>query len=283
VQHIEVVSLPIAYADEGRGAPVLFAHCSSGNHRMWKTLLRELDSTHRVVAPDLIGYGQSARWPEGRPYQADADICVIEALVQRMGAPVHLVGHSYGAAMALEAARRLGPIHVRGMTLIEPVAFHLLRAGGYEADYATISDIARRTIEGVAAGDRRAACAVYMGFWLGWLRWWLAPKKLKVPVMETVDKVAMEFAAIEELSVDDLTPYHELQIPTLLLYGANTRSAAKGIVHLLNETLPMARSKAIAGAGHMSPLTHGEAVNALIAGHIREVDRAGAPRQFAIG
>jgi lipase len=281
LQHIEVASLPIAYADEGHGPPVLLAHCSSGNHRMWKTLMRELAATHRMLAPDLIGYGQSARWPEGRPYLPDADTRVIEALVGRAGAPVHLVGHSYGAAMALEAARRLGPRHVRAMTLIEPVAFHLLRAGGYDPEYATVRDVARRTVEGVAAGDRRAASAAYMGFWLGRLRWWLAPKKLKDPVIDTVDKVAMEFAAIEELTVTDLAPYRALDVPTLLLYGEKTRAPAKAVVKLLGETLPQARSMAIPGAGHMSPLTHRDAVNALVAAHIREVDGAGGPRQSA--
>jgi pimeloyl-ACP methyl ester carboxylesterase len=91
----------------------------------------------RVLAPDLIGYGQSGRWPEGRVYEADADIRVIMELAGRAGGPVHLVGHSYGAAMALEAARLLGSGRVRGMTLIEPVAFHLLLAGGYAKEHET--------------------------------------------------------------------------------------------------------------------------------------------------
>jgi pimeloyl-ACP methyl ester carboxylesterase len=125
----------------------------------------------RVLAPDLIGYGQSGRWPEGRVYEADADIRVIMELAGRAGGPVHLVGHSYGAAMALEAARLLGSGRVRGMTLIEPVAFHLLLAGGYPKEHETVKEVARRTVAGVTAGDRRAASAAFMGFWLGRLRW----------------------------------------------------------------------------------------------------------------
>jgi lipase len=271
LHHLTVANVPIAYADEGRGPPVLLAHCSSASHRMWKALIAELAPAHRVLAPDLIGYGQSGRWPEGRPYEPDADSRVIAEVAERAAEPVHLVGHSYGAAMALEAARLLGPGKVRGMTLIEPVAFHLLSAGGYEAELATVRDVARRTIAGVAAGDRRAASAAYMGFWLGRFRWWLAPKKLKAPVMETVDKVAMEFAAIESQSTGDLSPYRAISVPTLLLYGENTRAPAKAMVRLLSETLPLARSAAIAGAGHMSPLTHRDKVNALIMEHVRMV------------
>jgi lipase len=281
LHHITVANVPIAYADEGRGPPVLLAHCSSANHRMWKALIAELAPAHRVLAPDLIGYGQSGRWPEGRPYEADADARLIAEIAGRAGAPVHLVGHSYGAAMALEAARLLGPGMVRGMTLIEPVSFHLLGAGGYQRELATVRDVARRTVAGVAAGDRRAASAAYMGFWLGRFRWWLAPKKLKAPVMETVDKVAMEFAAIESQSTGDLSPYRAISAPTLLLYGENTRAPAKAIVRLLSETLPRARSQAIAGAGHMSPLTHRDKVNALITGHMASVEASSPVRAEA--
>ena len=272
LHHLTVANVPIAYADEGRGSPVLLAHCSSGNHRMWKALTGMLSPSHRVIAPDLIGYGQSGRWPEGRPYEPDADVRVLVELAARAGEPVHMVGHSYGAAMALEAARLLGPGKVRGLTLIEPVSFNLLMAGGYAAEHRTVADVARRTLAGVAAGDRRAASAAYMGFWLGPWRWWLAPQKLKTPVMETVDKVAMEFGAIESQATDDLSPYQAMRVPTLLLYGEKTRAPAKAVVRLLADTMPLARAAVIAGAGHMSPFTHRERVNALILEHVREVE-----------
>lgn len=276
LERLDVAGLSAAYLDTGSGFPVLLAHCSSGNHRMWNGLIKEISGSHRVLAPDLIGYGQSARWPEGRPYEADADARLLAAVARRAGGPLHLVGHSYGAAMALEAARMLGPNLVRGMTLIEPVSFHLLRAGGCPAEAATVEDVSRRTNAAVAAGDRRGASMAYMGFWLGRLRWWLSPKKLKTPVMETVDKVAMEFAAIESQTVSDLSPYRALRAPTLLVYGAKTRAPAKAVVRILTRELPNARAVAIKGAGHMSPFTHRDELNALIIDHIREAEQASA-------
>ena len=68
----------------------------------------------------------------------------------------------------------------------------------------------------------------------------------------------------------------QLRVPTLLLYGAKTRLPAKVVVEVLDETLPLSRAAAIPGAGHMSPFTHRDAVNAVIAEHIEEVDRAAA-------
>jgi lipase len=270
----EIYGIPVSYTDVGSGPPVILAHCSSGSHRMWSALIRLLSPHNRVLAPDLIGYGQSGLWPEGRPYEPDADIRLLIELARRAGGSVHFVGHSYGAAMALEAARLLGD--VRGMTLIEPVSFHLLRAGGFEAEEKVVRDVAARVNLAVAEGDRRRASAAYMGFWLGRFRWWLAPAKLKKPVMETVDKVAKEFAAIESQIVDDLAPYRAIQAPTLLLYGAKTRKPAKAAVRVLEDTLPRARSAAIPGAGHMSPLTHREEVNRLVMAHIREVEAEAA-------
>lgn len=190
---------------------------------------------------------------------------------------MHLVGHSYGAAMALEAARMLGAGLVRGMTLIEPVSFHLLRGGGCPAEADVVQDVGRRTNAAMAAGDRRGAAAAYMGFWLGRLRWWLAPGKLKAPVIETVDKVAMEFAALESQAMDDLSPYRALRVPALLVHGAKTRRPAKAVVEILQRELPDARTLILKGAGHMSPFTQRDAVNALILEHIREVEQAAAP------
>jgi pimeloyl-ACP methyl ester carboxylesterase len=79
-----------------------------------------------VLAPDFIGYGSSAPWPADEPFKADADLDVFIAVAKKSRGPLHLVGHSYGAALALEAARRLGN-RVESLTLVEPVSFHHLR------------------------------------------------------------------------------------------------------------------------------------------------------------
>lgn len=271
---VQIAGLPIAYADEGHGPPILLAHCSSGSHKMWSGLMRELVHGHRVLAPDLIGYGQSARWPEGRPYEPDADPQLLAALMAEANEPVHLVGHSYGAAMALEAARA-APERVKALTLIEPVSFHLLRAGGAEAEARIVEGVVERVTAAMRKGDRQAAASAYMGFWIGRLRWWFAPRKLRRSVIETVEKVAMEFDAIEHKTVGSLDPYRIVSAPTLILVGEKTRAPAKAVATILEETLPTARVEAIAGAGHMSPFTHRDEVNRRILAHVREVEAAG--------
>jgi pimeloyl-ACP methyl ester carboxylesterase len=76
----------------------------------------------RVIAPDRPGHGRSPS--PGRPDDAEADGLWVADL---LGEGAHLVGHSFGACVALAAAA-LRPAAVRSLTLIEP-AMHALAAG----------------------------------------------------------------------------------------------------------------------------------------------------------
>ena len=53
----------------------------------------------------------------------------MHALLGRLDQPAHLVGHTCGGAVALSVARNRSDL-LRSLTVVEPVAFHLLRGGG---------------------------------------------------------------------------------------------------------------------------------------------------------
>jgi pimeloyl-ACP methyl ester carboxylesterase len=129
MKQLAVNGVEIAYLDEGKGPAVVIGHCSSASHKEWLPLIEILKSDWRVLAPDFIGYGQSQPWPATEPFSSDADLKVLLAVAKKAKGPLHLVGHSYGAALALEAARTLGT-RVKSLTLVEPVSFHLLRIEG---------------------------------------------------------------------------------------------------------------------------------------------------------
>ena len=154
------------------------------------------------------------------------------------------------------------------MTLIEPVAFHLLRAAGKEAEWQVIEGVIDAVNEAMARGDRKAAA--YMGFWLGRFQGWMSPRKLKENIIETVDKVALEFQTAKGLSAPPMDVYTSLDVPTLLIHGGKTRQESMAVTQVLAGLLPGARVAAVEGAGHMSPLTHRDAVNRLVLDHIVE-------------
>jgi len=266
LETIHVHGLRAVYCHAGSGPPVIVAHCSSASHKVLKPLIARLEQHYEVFAPDLIGYGRSDRWPKDKPLDPEIEIALITALQERAGAPVHLVGHSYGGMLCLEAARRLGD-RVRGLTLIEPVAFHLLGPGGQKVPLAQIRRVAEGVNAAMRAGKPKQAAAVYMGFWMGRWRWWLAPGRLKRGVLETIDKVAKEFALIEHMDVDP-ADYRAIDAPTRLIKGARTRAPARAVIDVLMETLPRAELRVVPGAGHMSPITHPGALVPLVAEHL---------------
>jgi pimeloyl-ACP methyl ester carboxylesterase len=265
LKRLKTDGVEIAYLDRGKGPLVIIAHCSSASHKEWLPLIETLEPDWRVLAPDFIGYGQSGAWPEGKVFTGKADLAVLLELAKKTKKHVHLVGHSYGAAMALEAARELGP-KVQSLTLIEPVSFNLLRVEG-RPEWPEIERLGVAVISAVSNGKDREAAAAFMRYWLGRLRWWLSPEKFKAAITATIHKVALEFMILIEAD-KKLSDYASVTVPTLLIAGGKTRAPTRAVVDMLGATLPNAEVTVIKGAGHMSPFTHPSEVNRMIAGHL---------------
>jgi pimeloyl-ACP methyl ester carboxylesterase len=263
LKQLTVVGVEIAYLDEGKGPPVILGHCSSASHKEWLPLVEKLKSDWRVLAPDFIGYGRSEPWPAAEPFSIEADVQVLLALAKKVRGKLHLVGHSYGAALALEAARGLGA-RVTSLVLVEPVSFHLLRQES-RPQWAEVEALSRKVLGAVAESDDRAAAKAFMSYWLGRLRWWLAPEKFKAAIAATIPKVALEFSIAIDAPTK-LQNYAEIAAPTLLVAGSRTRAPTRAVIELLAATLPNAEVAILKGAGHMSPFTHPAELNRLVLG-----------------
>jgi pimeloyl-ACP methyl ester carboxylesterase len=261
VKELNVDGIEIAYLDEGKGPVVILSHCSSASHKEWLPLIDTLKSDWRVLAPDFIGYGQSEPWPAEKPFATDADVNVLLALAKKIKGPLHLVGHSYGAAVALEAARALGQ-RVKCLVLVEPVSFHLLRQEG-RPEWAEVKTLGRSVLGLVSEGNDREAAKAFMSYWLGRWRWWLSPERFKAAISATISKVALEFS-IPIDAPTGLKDYAEIAAPTLLVVGSKTRAPTRAVIDLLATTLPNAKLEILKGAGHMSPFTHPAELNRLI-------------------
>jgi pimeloyl-ACP methyl ester carboxylesterase len=265
LKQMTVNGVEIAYLDRGKGPFVIIAHCSSASHREWLPLIEALEPDWRVLAPDFIGYGRSGAWPEGKVFTVEADLAVLLELAKETEEPIHLVGHSYGAALALEAARGLRS-KVQSLTLVEPVAFNLLRVE-HRPEWAEIEQLGVAVLTAVSNGNDRDAASAFMRYWLGRLRWWLSPEKFKAAITATIRKVALEFMILIETGAR-LSDYASVTAPTLLIVGGKTRAPARAVVDMLSSALPNATMTVLKGAGHMSPFTHPSEVNRLIAGHL---------------
>ncbi|NOZ30131.1 MAG: alpha/beta hydrolase, partial [Chloroflexi bacterium] len=99
---------------------ILFVHGSFGNARWWEPTLDLLPEGYRAIAPDLRGCGRSDPADAPDDYEIATQTADLWALVDALGiGDLHLVGHAYGAAVALQMTLdRPGPILT--LTLIAP-------------------------------------------------------------------------------------------------------------------------------------------------------------------
>ena len=254
------------YREAGAGEPIVFLHCSSGSSGAWAPVMNQLGRDYLVLAPDLLGYGRSAPWRRDVPLAADGELGVLEALLDVAGRPIHLVGHSYGGTVALGAARRF-PRWVASLTLIEPVAFHLLRRADEPDGWREIAALAERHLALVGEGRDAAAAEAFVTYWTGPKAWQQMPDTARDSAVRSAVKVAAEWRLMFA-SEDDLDAIAGIKAPTLLICGGRTRTPARRVVDILRQALPHTRHHEIAGAGHMSPLTHPACIVDAIRRHV---------------
>lgn len=91
----------VAYRDEGSGEVLLLIHGMAGSSDAWRELIPRLAKNYRVVAPDLLGHGQSTK-PRG-DYSLGAFAVWLRDLLDELGiARATIVGHSLGGGVAMQ-------------------------------------------------------------------------------------------------------------------------------------------------------------------------------------
>jgi len=102
-QHAEIHGHRVSYLAEGEGSPVVLVHGVTGTCDQWAPVVDLMSDRHSVIAPDLIGHGQSAK-PRG-DYSLGAYASGIRDLVVGLGHErVTVVGHSLGGGIAMQFA-----------------------------------------------------------------------------------------------------------------------------------------------------------------------------------
>lgn len=121
-QFAQVDGHRIAYIDEGNGVPVLLIHGIPTNGLMWRDVIPVLSKHFRVIAPDLLNYGQS-EMPERADVSINAQRQIMFGLLDALAIRrAHLVGHDIGGGVAqLMAVER--PERIDRLVLIDSVCF----------------------------------------------------------------------------------------------------------------------------------------------------------------
>src|ERR1700746_543839 len=99
---VDAAGTSIFVRESGDGDPVVLLHGFPETGRCWKHVAESLSATHRVLVPDLPGYGRSAR---PASYESAALADTMAAFMEAAGAPrAAVVGHDWGGGVAFRLA-----------------------------------------------------------------------------------------------------------------------------------------------------------------------------------
>ncbi|MFI5662543.1 alpha/beta fold hydrolase [Streptomyces sp. NPDC051684] len=240
----------IAYQRFGSGPPVVMVHGSGGGPHSWQPVAERIADRYEVWTPARRGYAPSG--PGRSPKRFADEVADLAALVTTIGRPVHLVGMSYGANVALHAAAAGLP--VRSLVLWEPPLY---------AVGAELAPVLAEFQKLTAKGDQRSADRL------------LAERVARVPaaLLDLMESGTPEDAGadaepdaepdeahgwcrdLESLIADsaDVERWSHIIVPTLLMRGADTWEPMPTTLDRLASALPKVTYTAFPGQMHFAP------------------------------
>jgi pimeloyl-ACP methyl ester carboxylesterase len=247
----------IAGSDSGPGADrtAVLLHASASSHRQWQALAALLAGRWRVIAPDLPGYGGTARRTGVALDGLAEPAAMVGALVADLPGSVDLVGHSWGAAVALEAAAALGPA-VRRLVLFEPNLFGLID-GAPRAEAERLH--ARIRLAGLT-GDWASAAASFSEYFSGPGVWAGLPPPQRAAIVAALPENLGEWAAVTARAIRP-GRWQGVRAPVLLVSAADSRAALLAVADSLAGAFPHWQTLRLPRGGHMAPLTRARAFN----------------------
>ncbi len=243
----------------------LFVHCSLAHGGVWKSVVGPLADRVTGFAPDMPGHGRSVPW-DG---QGDVHDAVTEGVRPLIGDACHLVGHSFGATVALRLALE-APDKVLSLTMIEPVLF---AAAKNTPAYETYRDLMRPYLEARDAEDWSAMALAFYGAWGGGASWESVPKSAQQAIVGLMPMVAASEASLTEDSCGLLTEgrLENLSMPVTFLRGGQSQPVMEQIHANLMSRIPQAHEVVVEEAGHMLPISHPAPVSEALAAHLTAV------------
>lgn len=265
--HLNVNGTRVHFREDGGGAPVIFTHGGGSSGAQWREVCGFLKARFRTITVDHYGHGGTDPWagpPEARTHEADAEL--VRAVMAHTGEPCHLVGHSFGGGVVLRLVLE-DTAGVRSLTLLEPIALSLLAQAGEQALVDEYMAFAQAYLRQVDAGEVEAAWRQFMEVNSGRGAWERLPEEARERMIAITPGVYSGWHANFN---HNTTPAEitEITLPTLLLHGGQTHPRFIRLVEIMDDNLPHTRVEMIPGAGHMSPLTHPEAVAEALARHL---------------
>lgn len=258
------------YREAGSGPTVVLIHGMINSSRHWEDVALRLAESHRVVAPDLIGHGDSAT-PRG-DYSLGAHAASIRDLLATIGVErATIVGHSLGGGVAMQFFYQF-PQRTERLVLISSGGLGaevspLLR-GAALPGAATLLRIATRRalVTGLAAaGARMKAAGRSQGVYLE------AVARALRPLQEAGSRRAFleTLRAVIDIHGQRVSARDRLyllgEMPTLIVWGGRDRTIPIAHGRAAHEAIPHSRFETLPRAAHFPPLEDPEGLATVLA------------------
>lgn len=238
---------------------VLLLHCSLAHSGAWRGVIGHLADSGRFLAMDLPAHGQSGPLSKTLSWQRQS-VEMALGIIQQEGAPVDLVGHSFGATVALRLALE-NPELLRSLTLIEPVLFSA--AGDIQSpvfDQHYIENMG--FIRSIERGEPLKALQDFQAMWGDGQQWEEVPEKTRQYMAERIAMIRICGNDLWGEGPDymPLSDIADLRVPLLLIDGAESHPVISVILDAIQSVVPSAERISVAGAAHMVPISHSKQV-----------------------
>jgi pimeloyl-ACP methyl ester carboxylesterase len=265
---VTVQSLRVHYIESGTGRTVVMIHGNAGSVEDFEFgVVERLSREYRVIAVDRPGHGRSER-PAGKAATVEYQAELLHQTLLHLGItqPI-LVGHSWGAALALAYELKY-PDEVSAMVLLAPAAYPdesgngLLRATIRIPILGDFSLLLGKTFMGRLVLKRDLARAFYPQT--------VPDNYLKVAVASWLGRKQLKAYLEDEWALNDSLKkmckrYSEIDIPVVILSGDEDRIVSpKDNAYRLHAAIPQSRLIGLKDTGHEIPLTHPESIYAAL-------------------
>ena len=261
---------PIKFSRSAAAPLVVLLHGTAGSPRQWRDLIDCLPHDFETAALDLPGY--TAHEVPAVSHSLTSEAEMIFRKLRGLGRPVHLVGHSYGGALALRIAVTW-PMAISSLTLFEPAIFHLLRDGEpiERQMHKDIASVEQDLRVAEAEGEPTKGAARFIDFWNGPGTFAEYTPEVRQRVIARLPLILANFTALNQ-ETWPLADCGRVMSPMLGLYGENSPLLTHHLTRLVAGQMDDAKVLPVSGAGHLLPLTHAALAARFLTTHIRAAE-----------